>query len=106
MHNIGQRPIADTIETVTEEAFTIGSELEPGTYTSQVATPVSFTVPAGWKVFEDEPGQFGLARMANDEPPLLVLRDIDGAAKDHLSRWGSLSGRRLSSPASSICFGL
>jgi hypothetical protein len=63
-------------------AFTLGVELEPGGYTSQVfETPVTFTVPAGWKVFEDGPGQFGLARMSNDGPPLLVLRDIDAAAQ-------------------------
>ena len=61
--------------------FTVGEELEPGEYTSQVfETPVTFTVPEGWKVFEDEPGQFGLARMANDGPPLLIMRDIDGAS--------------------------
>jgi hypothetical protein len=61
--------------------FTVGEELDPGEYTSQVfETPVTFTVPAGWKVFEDEPGQFGLARMANDGPPLLIMRDIDAAA--------------------------
>lgn len=66
-----------------DEGFALGLELDPGTYTSEVfATPVTFTVPAGWKVFEDEPGQFGLARMANDGPPLLVLRDISGAATD------------------------
>ena len=29
-----------------------------------------FTVPAGWKVFEDEPGQFGLAVVAHDGAPL------------------------------------
>lgn len=64
-------------------AFTLGSEMTPGAYTSQVfATPITFTVPAGWKVFEDEPGQFGLARVANDGPPLLVLRDIDAGAAD------------------------
>jgi hypothetical protein len=63
-------------------AYTLGVELEPGEYTSQVfATPLTFTVPTGWKVFEDQPGQFGLARMSNDGPPLLVLRDIDGAAQ-------------------------
>lgn len=63
-------------------AFTLGEELEPGTYTSETfATPLTFTVPAGWKVFEDEPGHIGLARMANDGPPLLVMRDIDAAAK-------------------------
>ncbi|WP_062203677.1 hypothetical protein [Demequina salsinemoris] len=64
-------------------AYALGSELTPGTYTSQnFATPVTFTVPAGWKVFEDGPGELGLARIANDGPPLLVLRDIDAAATD------------------------
>lgn len=67
----------------TADGITIGSELEPGTYTSTVfATPITFAVPAGWKVFEDEPGQFGLARIANDGPPLLVLRDVKAAASD------------------------
>ena len=61
--------------------FTVGEELEPGDYTSQVfETPVTFKVPEAWKIFEDEPGQFGLARMANDGPPLFILRDIDAAA--------------------------
>ena len=61
--------------------FTVGEELDPGDYTSQVfETPVTFKVPEGWKIFEDEPGQFGLARMANDGPPLLIMRDIDAAA--------------------------
>jgi hypothetical protein len=69
--------------TAAEGGITIGSELEPGTYTSAVfATPITFTVPEGWKVFEDEPGQFGLARIAKDGPPLLVLRDIRAAAAD------------------------
>jgi hypothetical protein len=45
-------------------------------------TEITFTVPTGWKVFEDEPGMFGLARMANDGPPLLVLRDVSAAAID------------------------
>ncbi len=64
-------------------AIEIGSELDPGTYTSTVfATPVTFTVPAGWKVFEDEAGQFGLARISNDGPPLLVLRDVHPAAAE------------------------
>ncbi|MFB7892172.1 hypothetical protein ACFC1I_08235 [Microbacterium sp. NPDC056044] len=62
--------------------YEVGSELDPGTYTSQVFdTPVTFTVPAGWKVFEDVPGWIGLARMENDGPPLLVVRDVDAAAK-------------------------
>jgi hypothetical protein len=63
-------------------AYELGVELEPGTYTSQVfETPVTFTVPEGWKVFEEVPGWIGLARMANDGPPLLVVRDLDAAAK-------------------------
>lgn len=63
-------------------AYELGAELEPGTYTSQVFdTPVTFTVPAGWKVFEEVSGWIGLARMANDGPPLLVVRDRDAAAK-------------------------
>jgi hypothetical protein len=69
--------------TTIDSGITIGSELDPGTYTSTFfATPITFTVPEGWKVFEDEPGQFGLARMTNDGPPLLVLRDVRVAAAD------------------------
>jgi hypothetical protein len=69
--------------TTADGDITIGSELDPGTYTSAVfETPITFTVPEGWKVFEDEPGQFGLARIANDGPPLLVLRDVRAAATD------------------------
>jgi len=55
----------------------IGAELPPGTYRSDMfATPVTFTLPAGWKVFEDETGQFGLALVANDGPCLCVWRDV------------------------------
>jgi hypothetical protein len=62
-------------------SYPVGSELAPGTYGSAVfETPVTFTVPDGWKVFEDEPGQFGLARVANDAPCLCVWRDVRAAA--------------------------
>jgi hypothetical protein len=62
-------------------SYAVGSELAPGTYVSVVfETPVTFTVPDGWKVFEDEPGQFGLARIANDAPCLCVWRDVRAAA--------------------------
>ncbi len=61
--------------------FDLGLELSPGTYTSVVfSTPLTFTVPKGWKVFEDEIGQFGLARMANDGPCLCVWQDVLAAA--------------------------
>jgi hypothetical protein len=51
--------------------------LEPGTYASRVfKTRVEFTVPEGWKVFEDEPGQFGLAIVANDGPCICFWRDV------------------------------
>ena len=63
------------------QQFKVGEELDPGKFASRVfETPATFTVPGGWKVFEDEPGQLGLARIANDGPPLLILRDIDAAA--------------------------
>jgi len=56
--------------------------LPPGTYTSEVFdTPLTYTVPAGWKMFEDEPGQFGLALLENDGPCLCVWRDVRAAAK-------------------------
>lgn len=58
------------------------SQLDPGTYGSGVfTTPLTFTVPSGWKVFEDEPGQFGLALVANDGPCICVWRDVRVAAK-------------------------
>jgi hypothetical protein len=44
------------------------------------ATPLTYTVPDGWKMFEDEPGQFGLALVANDGPCLCVWRDVSVAA--------------------------
>lgn len=57
-------------------------QLDPGTYGSEVfTTPLTFTVPSGWKVFEDEPGQFGLALVANDGPCICVWRDVRVAAK-------------------------
>jgi hypothetical protein len=56
--------------------------LPAGTYSSEVfATPLTYTVPDGWKMFEDEPGQFGLALVANDHPCVCVWRDISVAAK-------------------------
>jgi hypothetical protein len=56
--------------------------LPAGTYTSEVfKTPLTYTVPAGWKMFEDEPGQFGLALVANDGPCVCVWRDVAVAAK-------------------------
>jgi hypothetical protein len=39
-----------------------------------------FTVPAGWKAFEDEPGQFGLALLQNDGPCVCVWRDVRASA--------------------------
>jgi len=55
--------------------------LPPGTYKSEVfETPLTYTVPEGWKMFEDEPGQFGLALLENDGPCLCVWRDVRAAA--------------------------
>lgn len=63
--------------TPTSAGYTIGAELQPGTYSSQVFnTPTQFTVPAGWKVFEDQSGQFGLAIVANDGPCICFWRDV------------------------------
>lgn len=63
------------------EPYAIGGELTAGTYDSEVfATPLRFTVPVGWKVFEDEPGQFGLARLVNDGPCVCVWRDVRAAS--------------------------
>jgi hypothetical protein len=51
--------------------------LDAGTYASDVfKTPIQFTVPGGWKVFEDEPGQFGLAMVAKDGPCVCFWRDV------------------------------
>jgi hypothetical protein len=61
--------------------------LPAGTYTSEVfKTPLTYTVPAGWKMFEDEPGQFGLALVANDGPCVCVWRDVAVAAKSCAER--------------------
>lgn len=66
----------------TPRAFELGRPLAPGTYTAQeFITPLTFTVPAGWKVFEDEPGQFGLALVANDGPCICVWRDVRAASR-------------------------
>ena len=55
--------------------------LPAGTYVSEVfETPLTYTVPAGWKMFEDEPGQFGLALVANDAPCVCFWRDVRAAA--------------------------
>ncbi|WP_132195525.1 MULTISPECIES: hypothetical protein [Kribbella] len=43
-------------------------------------TPLTYTLPDGWKMFEDEPGQFGLALVANDGPCVCVWRDVRAAA--------------------------
>jgi hypothetical protein len=60
-----------------EGGYTIGEPLAPGTYSSEAfATPTQFTVPAGWKVFEDEAYEFGLAILANDGPCICFWRDV------------------------------
>jgi hypothetical protein len=41
---------------------------------------VTYTVPVGWKMFEDEPGQYGLAMWTNDGPCLCLWRDVRAAA--------------------------
>ncbi|TDX08957.1 hypothetical protein EV647_0299 [Kribbella sp. VKM Ac-2566] len=58
-----------------------GEPLPAGTYVSEIfKTPLTYTVPAGWKMFEDEPGQFGLTLVANDHPCVCVWRDVRAAA--------------------------
>src|SRR5215213_5549057 len=55
--------------------------LPQGTYTSAVfETPLTYNVPTGWKMFEDEPGQFGLALLENDGPCLCIWRYVRAAA--------------------------
>jgi hypothetical protein len=55
--------------------------LPAGTYVSEIfKTPLTYTLPDGWKMFEDEPGQFGLALVANDGPCVCVWRDVRAAA--------------------------
>ena len=50
--------------------------LPPGTYTSEAFQPtLTYTVPAGWVMFDDEPGQFELA-LENEDPYLYVWRDL------------------------------
>jgi hypothetical protein len=64
------------------ESAPVGTELQPGTYKSSLfATSLQFTVPSGWKVFEDERGQFGLALVANDGPCVCVWLDVRASAK-------------------------
>jgi len=65
----------------------LGMRLTPGSYVSSVFdTPISFSIPEGWKVFEDEIGQFGLARLANDGPCLCVWRDVVASSSDESCR--------------------
>jgi hypothetical protein len=78
-------PVASAIASAaapsTPTGFNFGRALQPGTYTSNVfETPVTFTVPMGWKVFEDESGQFGLAILANDNPCICIWRDVRAMA--------------------------
>jgi hypothetical protein len=55
--------------------------LPAGTYSSEIfKPPVTYTVPAGWKMFEDEPGQFGLGLGANEGPCVCIWRDVRAAA--------------------------
>jgi hypothetical protein len=55
--------------------------LPAGTYSSEVfKTPVTYTVPAGWKMFEDEPGQFGLGLGAHEGPCVCFWRDVRAAS--------------------------
>jgi hypothetical protein len=54
--------------------------LPPGTYTSEVfQPPLTYTVPAGWVMYDDEPGQFELA-LENKDPYIYVWRDIRAVA--------------------------
>jgi hypothetical protein len=76
------RPSATTPSGNGVEPAPVGTELQPGTYKSSVfATSLQFTVPSGWKVFEDERGQFGLALIANDGPCVCVWLDVRASAK-------------------------
>jgi hypothetical protein len=71
------RPAASTVSPPLPRPFVINQPLSPGSHRSQVsATPLTFTVRDGWKVFEDEIGQFGLAEVANDAPCVCVWRDV------------------------------
>jgi hypothetical protein len=63
------------------EGFVLDEELDPGTYQSEnFLIPISVTVPAGWEIFEDEPGHFGLDVVAHPEPPVLIIRDVAASA--------------------------
>jgi hypothetical protein len=54
--------------------------LPPGTYTSEkFATPLTYTVPAGWVMYDDVPGQFELA-LEHHDPYIYVWRDLRALA--------------------------
>src|SRR5262245_60361947 len=56
--------------------------LAPGIYISTEFKPLlTYTVPDGWKMFEDDSGQFGLALLENDGPCLCIWRDVRAAAR-------------------------
>ena len=82
--NVVPSPSAEaptTVQTTTSIKPFPHMPLPPGTYTSEVFdTPLTYTVPTGWKMFEDEPGQFGLALLENDGPCLCIWRDVRAAA--------------------------
>lgn len=54
--------------------------LPPGTYTSAAFQPqLTYTVPAGWVMYDDEPGQFELA-LEHKDPYIYVWRDVRAVA--------------------------
>ena len=54
--------------------------LPPGTYTSEAFKPgLTYTVPAGWVMYDDEPGQFELA-LEHKDPYIYVWRDVRAVA--------------------------
>lgn len=60
----------------------VGVPLPPGTYASQEFSPtLTYTVPEGWVVFDDVPGQFELA-LENRDPYIYVWRDVRIIASD------------------------
>jgi hypothetical protein len=59
-----------------------GVLLPPGTYASDEFMPtLTYTVPEGWVVFDDVPGQFELA-LENQDPYIYVWRDVRVIASD------------------------
>ena len=75
---------APTVDSSAEQTFkpVRGVLLPPGNYASEEFRPtLTYTVPEGWVVFDDVPGQFELA-LENQDPYIYVWRDVRVIASD------------------------